>query len=238
MNSSIIADSISRVSSITRLHAHVISMNNNLCDYFSFNMCFMSSYMNNQLIYYFITDTILTADQAEFQQYMKNCRNSLQLLEWDDASDDETFREVSIISANEKNNSDCSVSLPDYRNIKINSLNIFKLTYNSIIAQYNNWLVNLKIDFDEDLIRFSTSHQKIILISITFNEQLKTTFNSVARNISVLSYHWQKFKNWLQDVMLHESSDKLKLSKEFIITHQFLKKDLNQFYLRFFNLEI
>ena len=38
--------------------------------------------------------------------------------------------------------------------------------------------------------------------------------------------------------MLHENSDKLKLSKEFIITHQLLKKDLNQFYLRLFNLEI
>ena len=38
--------------------------------------------------------------------------------------------------------------------------------------------------------------------------------------------------------MLHEDSDKLKLSKEFIITHQLLKKDLNQFYLRLFNLEI
>ena len=38
--------------------------------------------------------------------------------------------------------------------------------------------------------------------------------------------------------MLHESSDKLKLSKEFTAAHQFLKKDSNQFYLRLFNLEI
>ena len=38
--------------------------------------------------------------------------------------------------------------------------------------------------------------------------------------------------------MLHESSNKLKLSKEFTIAHQFLKKDSNQFYFRFFNLEI
>ena len=38
--------------------------------------------------------------------------------------------------------------------------------------------------------------------------------------------------------MLHESSDKLKLSKEFTVTHQLLKKDSNQFYLRLFNLEI
>ena len=38
--------------------------------------------------------------------------------------------------------------------------------------------------------------------------------------------------------MLHDSSDKLKLSKEFTITHQLLKKDSNQFYLRLFNLRI
>ena len=38
--------------------------------------------------------------------------------------------------------------------------------------------------------------------------------------------------------MLHRSSNKLKLSKKFIVTHQFLKKNLNQFYLKLFNLEI
>ena len=38
--------------------------------------------------------------------------------------------------------------------------------------------------------------------------------------------------------MLHKSSDKLKLSKKFTVTHQLLKKDSNQFYFRFFNLEI
>jgi len=57
----------SRASSTTRLHAHVISTNNNSRDYSSFDMRLVPSYMNNQLIYYFITDAILTADQAEFQ---------------------------------------------------------------------------------------------------------------------------------------------------------------------------
>ena len=38
--------------------------------------------------------------------------------------------------------------------------------------------------------------------------------------------------------MLHESSDKLKLSKKFIVAYQLLKKNSNQFYFRFFNLEI
>ena len=70
MNLTTTADSVSNISralSITRLHAHVISMNNNLRDYSSFDMCLVSSYMNNQLIYYFITDAISAADQVKFQ---------------------------------------------------------------------------------------------------------------------------------------------------------------------------
>src|SRR5436190_1062486 len=63
-------------------------------------------------------------------------------------------------------------------------------------------------------------------------------FNSIARDISVLSHYWQKFKHWLQDVILHEDSDKLKLSKKFITAHQLLKENFNQFYLRLFNLKI
>ena len=70
----------SRAFSTTKLHACVIFRNDNLHDYSSFDMHLVSNYMNNQLIYYFITDAISAADQAEFQQLMKNCRNSLQLL--------------------------------------------------------------------------------------------------------------------------------------------------------------
>ena len=70
----------SRASSTTKLHAHVASMNDNLHGYSSFDMRLVSSYMNNQLIYYFITSAISAADQAEFQQLMKDHKNSLQLL--------------------------------------------------------------------------------------------------------------------------------------------------------------
>ena len=169
---------------------------------------------------------------------MKDYRNFLQLLKWDDVFDNEISEEISIIFINKNSDFNCSMSLTDHKSIKINLLNIFKLAYNSMIAQFNNWLVNLKTDFNKDSARFSTSHQKIVLISIMLNEQLKITFNSVAKDTLILSHHWQKFKNWLQEVILHEDSDKLKLSKEFIVTHQLLKKDLNQSYLRLFNLEI
>ena len=164
------ADSISRILLTIKLHTHVIFMNDNLHDYFSFDMYFVSNYINNQLIYYFITDVISAADQAEFQQFMKDCKNFLQLLEWDNASNDEASEEIFIILINKNNDSDCFVLSSDYRNIKINLSDIFKLTYNSTIIQYNNWLADLKIDFDENSARFSTSCQKIILILITLNK--------------------------------------------------------------------
>ena len=74
----------------------------------------MSSYMNNQLIYYFITDAILTADQAEFQQLMKDHKNFLQLLKWDSIFDDEVSEKISIILTNKNSNSDCFVFCYEY----------------------------------------------------------------------------------------------------------------------------
>ena len=53
--------------SITNLNACVNSINDNSHNYLSFNMSFMLSYMNSQLIYYFISDAIFTAKQVWFQ---------------------------------------------------------------------------------------------------------------------------------------------------------------------------
>ena len=122
-------DEDSRAFSTIKSHVHMIFMNNNSCDYSSFDMHLVSSYTNNQLIYYFITSTISAADQAEFQQLMKDCKNFLQLLEWDDASDDEASEKIFIILTNKNNNFNCFVLSSDYKNIKINSSNIFKLAY-------------------------------------------------------------------------------------------------------------
>ena len=80
MNLPTTAGSASRAPPTTRPHARVISTNDNPRGYSSFDMCLVPSYMNNQLTYYFITDAISAADQAEFQQLMKDCKNSLQLL--------------------------------------------------------------------------------------------------------------------------------------------------------------
>jgi len=100
-----------------------------------------------------------------------------------------SISEEFTISVIENSNFNCSASLSDYKSIKINASDILKLIYNSMIAQYNNWLADVKTDFDEDLARFSISYQKIILISIIFNKQLKTMLNNVMQNNSDLSYH-------------------------------------------------
>src|SRR5205809_5920459 len=95
------------------------------------------------------------------------------------------FKEF-IISVIENSDSDCSAFLSDYKSIKINTSDISKLMYNSMIVQYNNWLADVKTDFDEDSARFFISHQKIILISIILDEQLKTMLNSIVQNNSDL----------------------------------------------------
>ena len=40
----------------------------------------------------------------------------------------------------------------------------------------------MKTDFDRNSAKFFINHQKIILISITLDEQLKTTFNSIVQD--------------------------------------------------------
>jgi len=65
----------------TNLNAHVNSINDNLCDYFSFDMHLVSNYMNNQLIYYYIFSAISAAEQACFQQLIKQHKTFLEMLE-------------------------------------------------------------------------------------------------------------------------------------------------------------
>jgi hypothetical protein len=205
-----------------------------------FDMRLVPNYTNNQLTYYYTSGAIPAAEQARFQQLMKQRKTSLELLGWNGASDESdgpsTPEEDSTIPVN--SDSDCPAPLPGHKGIKINPSDIPKLAYNSTVAQYNNWLADVKTGFDGDPARFPTSRQKIILASITLDEQLKTTLNSAAQDNSDLSHHWRKFERWLRDVVLHGGSDKLKLSKEFTAARQLLKEDPNQFYLRLFNLGI
>ena len=163
------------------LHVRVEFMPENSHDYSFFDMYLVSNYTNCQIIYYYISDAILAAEQAWFQQLMKQCKIFLDLLDWNDTfNENEELRDQEDSHTLKNSNSDCSALLSDHKKIKINSSDILKLAYNSIIAQYNNWLVNLKTNFDKDSARFFISHQKVILILIILDKQLKIIFNSIS----------------------------------------------------------
>ena len=53
--------------STANLNICVDSINDNSHGYLSFDMCLVPNYTNNQLIYYYISDTISAAEQAHFQ---------------------------------------------------------------------------------------------------------------------------------------------------------------------------
>jgi hypothetical protein len=226
----------------TNPRARVASTPENPHGYPPFDMRLVPNYTNNQITFYYTTGVIPAAEQTRFQQLMKQRKTSMDLIGWDGASDDDERRtddsDDSETPEHENSDSDCPAPLPGYKGIKVTPSDIPKLLYNSTVAQYNNWLADLKAGFDGDPARFPTSRQKIILASITLDEQLKTTFNSASKDSPILSHHWRKFEQWLRDVVLHRGSDKLKLSQEFTAARQTLKEDPNQFYIRLFNLGI
>ena len=94
----------------------------------------------------------------------------------------------------DNSDSDCPIPLQGYKGIKITPSDIPKLQYNSTVAQYNNWLVNVKTVFNGDPARFPMNHQKFILATMTLDEQLKTMYNSATQVSPILSQHWRKFE--------------------------------------------
>ena len=121
------------------LYVYMEFMSENSCDYSSFNICLILNYINHQIIYYYIFSIILTAEQAQFQQLMKQHKISLDLLDWNNVSDkNKKLRDQKDSHIFKNSNSDCSASLLSHKRIKINLSDISKLVYNSMIAQYNN----------------------------------------------------------------------------------------------------
>ena len=49
-----------------------------------------------------------------------------------------------------------------HKGIKFNVVNLTKLSYNSDLAKYNDWLIDLKAAFKGDPMKFPNSGQKII----------------------------------------------------------------------------
>ena len=200
-------------------HSRVPPTPKNLRSYLPFDMRFVPNYSNGQLTYYYTTGAIPAADQPRFHQLIEQRKTSLDLLGWDGESDsgnDKGNDDVSMPdSGNAGTDSDCPAPLPNFKGIKISPSDIPKLRYNSTVAQYNNWLVDLKTAFDGDPAKFPTSRQKIILASITLDEELKTTYNSATTVSPILARHWRKFERWLRETVLHGGSDKPRLSNEF-----------------------
>src|SRR5438477_4609159 len=231
-------DAHSESNSIFQPHIRVPPTPENPRGYPPFDMRLVPNYTNNQITHYYTTRAIPAANQPRFHQLMKQRKTSLDLIGWDGESDDGNNRNsernndaLTADNSDPSSDSDCPVPLPNFKGIKISPSDIPKLRYNSTVAQYNNWLVDLKTAFNGDPAKFSTSRQKIILASITLDEQLKTTYNSATNASPILSRHWCKFKRWLHEVVLHGGSDKLKLSNEFTAARQTVKEDPNQFYL-------
>ena len=65
----------------TNPNARVEPTDDNPRGYPPFDMSLVPSYTNSQLTYYFTSGAIPATEQAQFQQLMKQCKASLELLE-------------------------------------------------------------------------------------------------------------------------------------------------------------
>jgi hypothetical protein len=127
---------------------------------------------------------------------MEYRKKALQIAIWSGASDGEHRNNDADTVDTEPDSDDsaCPVPALGRRGIKFTPSDITKLYYNSTVVQYKNWVFDLKRVFRGDPAKFPTSSKKIILASMTLDEQLKTTYNSNARDSPVLTFYWCKFE--------------------------------------------
>jgi hypothetical protein len=181
----------SRVSVLVNPRMHITPTLENPCGYPPFNMYSICGFTNNQIIYYLITSAIPLEDQPQFQKVIEHRKKVLQIVNWSGVSD-RRYRNNDANTVDtelDSNNSAYLVPVLSRRGIKFTPSNIIKLYYNSIVAQYENWVFDLKRAFRGDPAKFSTSSKKIILVSMTFDKQLKTTYNSNTRDSLVLIFY-------------------------------------------------
>jgi len=107
--------------------------------------------------------------------------------------------------------SDCPQTVAYRKGLKFNVSDIIRLCYNSNVAQFNNWLADLRSAFDGDPFdgdpaKFSTNRHKIILASMTMDEQLRTSYNSILLAHLTISSNWRKFKHgWVHRIWYNSS---------------------------------
>src|SRR5579871_1364685 len=72
--------------------------------------------------------------------------------------------------------SECRTPFPGLKDINsTHQILCTQLRYDSNVTQFNNWLVDLKSAFDGDPAKYPTSRQKIILTSMTIDDQTRVT---------------------------------------------------------------
>jgi hypothetical protein len=248
-------------SAVSSSNARVAPTDDNPHGYPSFDIRHVPTYTNNQLRYYHISGALLNADKNILKTQMDTRKSMNEMIDWDGNTPENTRENTpdatpptsrvpqSLSSSSiaphtlsfeddSEPDSDCPEAFPGSKGIKFSPSDITRLQYKSNVAQFNNWLQDLKTAFDGDPAKYPTSRQKVILASMTLDDQLQTTYNSITRAHPVIMSHWRKFKRWAQDTVLHGDSDRLKLSSEFTAARQRFNEDPNQFYLRLFNLGI
>jgi len=243
---------------VVNLNARVAPTAENPSGYPPFDLRLIPTYTNNQLRYYHMIGAMLDADKAAVKNQLEDRKASLELIDWDGNTRENTpapaernppsqtpqtstishaLRALTLNDDSEVDSS-CPEPIAGHKGIKFNPSDITKLRYDSNVAQFSNWLEDLNAAFYGDPAKYPTARHKIIFATMTVDEQLKTTFNSVVRAHPAISSHWRKFKRWIKDIVLHGDSDRLKLSNEFTTARQRVNEDPNQFYLRLFNLGI
>ena len=132
--------------------------------------------------------------------------------------------------------SDCPKALEGQKGTKVNVSEITQLKHDSNVAQFNNWLQDLKAAFFGDPSRFPTNRHKVNFASLTLDEELKTTYNITMMAHPAVSTHWRKFKRWIKRKVLHGDQDRRKLMFDFAAARQRFNETPSQFHLRLFNL--
>ena len=140
-----------------------------------FDMRSICGFTNNQVIYYLTTGAIPLTEQPAFQKAMELRKKALQATSWDGTSDGEHRNDRNddvdtVDTEPDSSDSDCPTPAPGRRGMKFSPSDITKLCYNSTVAQYENWVFDLRRAFRGDPAKFPTSSEKIILASMTLDE--------------------------------------------------------------------
>jgi len=196
-------------SNTTFTHARVPPTAENPHGYPPFNLLCLSTYMNEQIHYYLASGAMLNVNQAELQKQMEDRKALHKIVDWDGNTRENTptatepdvpplnpftgaastsSRTLSFEQDSEAD-SDYPEPPPDHRPIKIAPSDLTKLRYESNITEYNNWLADLRSAFAADPAKYRSGAQRMILASMTFDQQLKTTYNTTVQAHPAITTH-------------------------------------------------